>query len=75
MPFKDTFEKSVKSVLENTETLRTKLKEDGNDISDSYQKILKKIYEDTLDTVKTVSDQVVSAAKKDWFVVGENRFM
>lgn len=50
--------------------MRTRIKEDGEGISENAEKILKKVYEDTLETAKTVSDQLATAAKKDWFIGG-----
>lgn len=61
----DTIEKSIKSVLQESEKLRSRVKEDGEGISENAEKILKKVYEDTLETAKTVSEQLANAAKKD----------
>lgn len=61
----DTFEKGLKSVLDESEKLRLKIKEDGAGISDNAEKILKTFYEETVETAKTVSQKLADATKKD----------
>lgn len=61
----NTLEKSVKNVLEESEKLRTKLREDGQVISQNAENILKSVYEGTVETANKVSEQIATAAKKE----------
>lgn len=58
-------EKGFKNVLEESQKLTDKIKEEGKDIPENAEKIFKRLYEDTWATITNVSNQINNAGKKD----------
>lgn len=64
MHAQENFEKGLKSVAAETQTFSAQLANQGEGINDNLQKLLKAVYDNTLDATKQVATQIEAAANK-----------
>lgn len=54
----------MKGIVEETQKFSEKLRDEGEDMNENVQKLVKQIYENTLETAHNVNTHVEAAVKK-----------